>query len=316
LETVRKTHSAPKKRPASWNGCSGCSGCSAAKGRSDTPRRHQRVGDSRATLPRSIATFQGGPNAGSAVCPEFQSVVYFLAIFLVSPTARWRILKYMKLLPLISAVWLAASCPSWAVAQEGRFLEFKLLPDESTTTYDLNTVHIIQPGRFTVMSTTIDAPDVLRFELKALDTLRDYCARPYGKYPPSPDLLMLGPPDMPVQNIEVKSIELPYGPPSPTKYVEWKYPYRKLALLNYPASMGLHCDSVSHEYSEVRNLYINGVRAKKLYDCRRGLEGNFSDVNDDPTKAIVGFVPKGTVASEYYLTVCRAVTHEEPFVPK
>ena len=44
-------------------------------------------------------------------------------------------------------------------------------------TYDLDTVQVVQPGRFAVIETTIDNPDVMRFELKVLGTLRPYCAR-------------------------------------------------------------------------------------------------------------------------------------------
>jgi hypothetical protein len=36
----------------------------------------------------------------------------------------------------------------------------------------------------------------------------------------------------------------------------------------------------------------------------------------DPSKAMLGPVPLGTLALEYYQSVCRAVTHEEPYVPK
>ena len=69
-------------------------------------------------------------------------------------------------------------------------------------TVDLNTVQIIQPGRFTVIETTIDNPDMMRFELKVLAVLRTYCARAAGQYAAPADLLMLGPPDMPVKKLK------------------------------------------------------------------------------------------------------------------
>ena len=56
----------------------------------------------------------------------------------------------------------------------------------------------------------------------------------------------------------------------------------------------------------------DGSRLKHLFDCRRGLMGFFLDDNKD---ALTGFVPKGTQAFEQYLSVCRAVTHEAPYVP-
>jgi hypothetical protein len=81
----------------------------------------------------------------------------------------------MKSFILICMIWLVASCPTWVSDQDKRFLEFPNKKD--TVTYDLNTVQIIQPGKFTVIETTIRNPDVIKFELKVLDTLRTYCAR-------------------------------------------------------------------------------------------------------------------------------------------
>ena len=79
--------------------------------------------------------------------------------------------KAAALMPLICTLWLlVVSCPSWAGNQEKRFLEFP--GDESTTTYDLNTVQVIQPGKFTITGTTINNPDVMKFEMEALHTLR------------------------------------------------------------------------------------------------------------------------------------------------
>jgi hypothetical protein len=220
----------------------------------------------------------------------------------------------MKRFPLICTIWLVASCPSWAGDQGGRFLEFQYPGGKDTKTYDLNTMQIIQPGRFTIVSTTIDNPDVMRFELKVLDTLRSHCARPEGKYPAPADLLTLGPPNMPVQNIEVRSTTL-YGS-SRSKLVEWQYPYTRLALFNnQPRSLFLQCND-HQDFSEVQNLFINGMRQKHLYDCKRGLSGSFVDENNAPTKAITGLVRKGTLDFKYYLSVCRAVTHEAPYVPE
>ena len=127
----------------------------------------------------------------------------------------------MKLSPLICTIWLVASCPSWAGDQEKRFLEFPSGID--TTTFDLTTVQMVQPGRFTIISTTIDDLDVMKFELTVLDTLRAYCTRPDGKYPAPAKLLALGPPDMPIKSIEVRN-------QNQTRTVEWDYPYKRLAI--------------------------------------------------------------------------------------
>ena len=86
---------------------------------------------------------------------------------------------------------------------QDRFVEIP--GDHSTRTYDLSSVQTILPGRFTIVSTTIDSPDVMKLELKALATLQTYCSRPDGQYPPPADLFTLGPPEMPVKSIEVET---------------------------------------------------------------------------------------------------------------
>jgi len=91
---------------------------------------------------------------------------------------------------------LAASCPSWASEQQNRFIEFPSAIN--TLIYDLDTVRIVTPGRFTIISTRIDNPDVMKFELNTLTALKSYCTRPDGKYPAPSDLFQLGQPDLPV----------------------------------------------------------------------------------------------------------------------
>ena len=101
----------------------------------------------------------------------------------------------MKMSSLIISVLLITCCSSLADENE-RFVEFPW-PGGKTRTYDLSTVQMIQPGRFTILSTSIDDADVMKFELKALYTLRSYCKRSDGSYPPPTDLFTLGPPDLP-----------------------------------------------------------------------------------------------------------------------
>jgi hypothetical protein len=217
----------------------------------------------------------------------------------------------LKLLPLVCSMWLLASCPSWADDQQKRFLEFP--NDRNTVTIDLNTVQLMAPGRFTVVLTTIDNPDVMKLELKALAALRTYCARADGQYPAPADLLTLGPPDMPVKSIEVKSSQ------SKFKMVSWSYPYERLAIGSeqYPAF--LHCkgpDKTENQtYLDAQNSVMSGRRSKYLYDCKRGLEGFFWDEADDKPK-IINSVSGGTYAFRYYLATCLAVTHEAPYIPE
>lgn len=128
----------------------------------------------------------------------------------------------MKAIPLIFAVWIVVSCPSWAIDNQDRFIEFP--GDNSTETYDLSTVQMIQPGRFTIISTTIDNPDVMKFELIVLGKLQGYCARPDGKYAAPAEILTLGLSDMPVESIEVESNKKYH-----TRTVNWSYPYKRKA---------------------------------------------------------------------------------------
>lgn len=205
----------------------------------------------------------------------------------------------------------SASIPPWASGNEDRFLEFP--NDHETLTYDLSTVQMIQPGRFTVIETTIDNPEVMQFELKTLGTLRTYCARPAGKYAAPADLLTLGPPDMPITDIEVNEL----NGARTWKKIFWFYPYKTL-----PKEMYLDCrDSWEPEkteaqlYFEQRAWITNGSRMKELFDCRRGMSGLFLHENDDPSKVITSFVSPGTNGALWYFRVCSAVMHEAPYPP-
>ena len=210
---------------------------------------------------------------------------------------------------------MIAFSPCRAAEQDRRFLEFP--NDNNTTTYDLSTVQIIQPGRFTVTATRIDSPDVMTLQLKALDTLRTYCARPAGKYPAPADLLTLGRPDMPVESIVVKISRT-------SKWVYWSYPYKRLAMsteqgLDEKGTI-LYCREQSKTeaqfFLERRAQITNGSRMKHLFDCRRGLAGMFFDNNDDPSKAITSPVRRGTFGEDKYFRVCLAVMNEMPYLPE
>jgi hypothetical protein len=206
----------------------------------------------------------------------------------------------MKPLPLICSIWLAAFCPSWASDQQNRFVEFPSQID--TLTFDLDTVQIISPGRFTIMSTKIDNPDVMKFELNTLTSLKSYCTRPDGKYPAPSDLFQLGQPDLPVGQIEVETH-------APDKWVFWKYPYRRLEL--NPA-ISFHCKTFGGSY----NVITNGFRQKQVFDCKRDLSGWLGDESDDPSNAFMMPVKSGTNGWGWYDGVCRAVTHQEPYQPE
>jgi hypothetical protein len=216
----------------------------------------------------------------------------------------------MKQSALTFLALLIACCASWASDEQNRFLEVPTQND--TLTFDLDTVQFISPGKFTIITTTIDNPDVMKFELKTLGTLRQYCARPDGKYPAPTELLQLGPPDLPVQQIEVDSTA------NGSKGVSWEYPYRRLSAKYWSS---LHCKLGSRTENELfmesYNRITNGQRSKEIYDCKRGLIGILVDENDDYTKApLISPVRPGSNGENYYRAVCLAVMHQEPYLPK
>ena len=210
------------------------------------------------------------------------------------------------LIPLTCAACLVVLEQCWAADQKDRFLEF---PNYGkTTTYDLSTVQIIQPGRFSVISTTIDDPDLMKLELKALSTLRTYCARPAGKYPAPAGLLTLGSPDMPVKSVEVQGEQMGRT----KRVVFWEYPYTRLGK----SSIALGCGEQDQMYEQ--QTITNGFRTKELFDCRRGLSGRSYEPldNGDPSKVLTYAVRPDTISEEHYLGVCSAVMHEKPYLPE
>jgi hypothetical protein len=208
----------------------------------------------------------------------------------------------MKQLTLICTIWLIANCPAWAGDQQKRFVEF---PSIDTLTYDLDTVQIIAPGRFAIMSTTIDNPDVMKFELNALEILEHYCARTDGKYPAPSDLFQFGQPDhLPVEQIEVKTMHrrlvntftgnTPIGNS------------KQFSTLHYSANGPVTGATPSPM----------GFGKKNVYDCKRGLVSLGADEGDDPRDAYMMPVKNGTNGAFWYSMICRAVTHEERYLPE
>ena len=221
----------------------------------------------------------------------------------------------MKKVPLILIAWLSASCSSWALEDQNRFIE--LSDDNNSETYDLNTVQVIVPGRFTIIKTTIDKPDVMKLELTALGTLQSYCARPDGTYLAPTELFTLGPPDMPVRNIEVGSDKK-----NKLRTVDWFYPYKRLALqtnagLQERFTVPVFCankSAVRKLIVEWRATITNGTQAKYQFDCKRGMMSVPIIGEDDPAKAQMFFVQGGW--RNDYILVCYKVTNEVPVLPE
>jgi hypothetical protein len=94
-----------------------------------------------------------------------------------------------KMIALSYMALTIASRPCLAADLTDGFLEFH--DKDSTTVYDLSTIKMILPGRFTIFKTHIDQPDVMKFESTVVDTFREFCKRPDGKYSAPPALFTL-----------------------------------------------------------------------------------------------------------------------------
>jgi hypothetical protein len=232
-------------------------------------------------------------------------------------------LPQMKLSPPLIFFLLFLACSPSLAAQDEAFVEIPFGRGE-TKIYDLRTVRVIQPGRFTIVSTWIDDADRMKLELKVLDTLRIYCKRPDGKYPAPNDLFVLGPPDMPIQDIEVKtrSFKDHQNKDHQDKEASWHYPYERFAW--GPEAQDWHHLECTFDGRD-RQLYrykqkqiTDGTRWQELFDCKRGLTGNLQLLSDEefPAKSISlePVVPQSN-GELLYRTICLRVTHEEPYLP-
>jgi hypothetical protein len=237
----------------------------------------------------------------------------------------------MKLSPLIFSILIIACCPLLA-AQNERFVEFEEYPAE-TRIYDLSTVQIIQPGRFTIRSTSIDHADVMKFELKVLDALRSDCKRPDGNYPAPTTLFTLGPPDLPTKDIDVKSSQTKYGQ---YKSAGWEYPYKRFAIedrgefsqkeATFFCKDGISRKDEGELYLKQRRSITNGKQNKELFDCKRGLWGDFVTIDveaseparfwpSDPAQVNVNVVRPHSYVDLWYQGICLNVMHEKPYSP-
>jgi hypothetical protein len=219
------------------------------------------------------------------------------------------------LVALISATVLGiAICRPFAQDMQNTFVEFK--EEKQTRTYDLRTVIIIEPGKFVITETVIDNPDVTRFKLKVLDTLRPLCARPVGSYPAPTDILTLGPPDMPVQEIEVKLLDPSKGGANyRLKVVSWLLPYFGAGDKSYRCNPPGRTEG--EEYVDHRNVILNGIKNKIIFDCNRGLQGELFDEQENDYMNIRLYpILNGTFVAGYYNGVCRMVTKKDPYIPE
>jgi hypothetical protein len=215
---------------------------------------------------------------------------------------------------LIFSMLFIACCPSLA-DQDQRFVEFPFYGGK-TRIYDLRTVQTIQPGRFTIISTVIDDGDLMTLELKVLDTLRTYCTRPDGKYPPPTTLFTSGQPDLPITNIEVKRYK-----DNQSKTASWQYPYKRFAVEHLGEFITedalLICKEGSRDewelFREQKKSITDGERHKEVFDCRRALWGYFPSENVDAGQIQLNKVSPDTNGDLVYRDICLKVTHETPY---
>lgn len=221
-----------------------------------------------------------------------------------------------RLLRLAFLLVLPAIAGQAAALDQDRWVEFDY--ENETITYDLTTVQMIDPGRFTITSRVIDHPDVMRLKLAVLTTLRPFCAQPDGQYAAPEELFMLGKPDMPIKKIDVKT-QPPRLGAKKFKDVAWWLPYRRLAIgtqeeMSFFDCEGPAVESADAEYLELRSFIVNGMPRKELYDCRHGVVGGFLHSDDPPSKAISGTVMRGAFL-QAYTRLCPTVVGGVPYIP-
>lgn len=204
---------------------------------------------------------------------------------------------------LLSTLLIAASSAPTLGQSSARFVEFA--GDGATITFDLTTVEILVPGKFTILGTTIDQPNQMKVRLKAHDLLKRYCEKPVGNYPPPDDVFVLGAPDATVENIRVAKVDK-------AKIATWKIPYK---LVETSPRVGLNCDRPSY-YVEGRNQILHGYQAKFVFDCNRAVAGMLVNKSDALGEAITFQLTGQENMAFWYAVVCLRVTKASPYLPK
>jgi hypothetical protein len=198
-----------------------------------------------------------------------------------------------------------------ALDEKQPFIEFS--NPRETVSFDLRTVKLIQPGKFTISNTTVANPDYMKVELNALDIMREHCSSPDGNYEVGERALAGGEPDLPVKAIKVASDRHndSWGRATTSKLVTWELPYSKFHDRG-PIEKSFVCkydnESEAYTYQHQRSLITNGTSSSMTFDCRRELVA-FGGAEDYVSKP-----PFGSYAFGFYFNLCEAVIHERPFV--
>src|SRR5438876_11765442 len=107
---------------------------------------------------------------------------------------------------VVCALWVVALCAAMlqsasAAGSAGRFADYEFdeadtldgadvqADDDGDWAYDLSTVRLLSPGKFTIIYNVSYHPAFVRAKLKIFNALRPYCARPEGMYPIPGNLL-------------------------------------------------------------------------------------------------------------------------------
>jgi hypothetical protein len=222
---------------------------------------------------------------------------------------------------ILFGLWCAISVliVEQSLAKDNRFVEF---PDQyHSTTYDLSTVQFLLPRKFSIVATIIDNPDRQRARLKVFDALDGYCKRPDGEYEAPPELFTLGPPDLPITKIVVRSYQTNFIGKYIFKDAKWYLPYKRLAYDakgEYPTEVLYRCRDIDEMttlefHNKGRSEILNGYRQKQVYDCDRALMNVYT--SDSLLELPMSLVRSGTGFSVYYERLCRILTGKAPYEP-
>jgi len=245
----------------------------------------------------------------------------------------------LTVLALSVAVLQSAS----AAGASGRFLEVHS-PYGGTDMYDLGTVHMIQPGRFTMTYSRFSDAGEIALRLNILDVLKSYCKRPEGRYPvPQQLLTILSGANVEITGLDGANAAIEVTDLEKFSLVDWYYVQTAGPAIEFSS---LPCNTQDEAegnwYFRERAKITDGQKSTILFDCKRGLSGDsttrnpdfaaFLDrfyemkgervtlptINGDDGPSTVALYPiqHGAPLEEAYRRMCWEVTHEEPYVPK
>lgn len=197
---------------------------------------------------------------------------------------------------------LVATAPVLAVAKD-RFMEFDSI--NSTTVFDLSTVHILQPGKFSVTYTSTDHPDVMRLRLAILDEFKAVCGKPAGRYAMGQKVLAMKQADVAVEDIVVEA--------GKDKMVTWSKPWYENSSVNGKGQTVQDSEfavCTDKFFRDSRQVIMDGLKSKIQFDCKRAVMGLYFGSDSEPMMVDV----RGGYTT-YYKGVCKAVTGLDAYRP-